>query len=177
MRPPATIESRPGRPDREDAYARLLASVRPDPVAEASMRRFVDVAWSLLAPLGVSWIGFYLPAARAGNDELVLGPRRDKPACSPIGLHGACGRSHLTRRGLVVTDVENLGAGYVACDPRDRSELVLPLLRADGSSAGVLDLDSFEASAFDESDARALRRALVAAGLFDGKSELPIDVV
>ena len=37
----------------------------------------------------VSWVGFYF----LGEGEMTLGPRRDKPACSPIGLHGACGRA------------------------------------------------------------------------------------
>jgi putative methionine-R-sulfoxide reductase with GAF domain len=71
----------------------------------------------------------------------------------------------LSRAILVVRDVASLGAGYVACDPRDRSELVLPCLRADGSCWGVFDLDSFDVGCFSEADGRLLWTALVAAGL------------
>jgi putative methionine-R-sulfoxide reductase with GAF domain len=127
------------------------------------MQAFVDAAWELLAPTGVSSIGFYLK--RAGRDEMVLGPRRDKPACSPIGLHGACGRCWRDRRALVVRDVAVLGAGYIACDPRDRSELVIPLLESDGTCWGVLDADSYDVGSFDEADARSLTEAVEALGL------------
>lgn len=126
------------------------------------MRCFVDAAWEALSGSGVSWIGFYLPDARGG---LVLGPRRDKPACSPIGLHGACGRAYLSRRPLVVRDVAELGENYIACDPRDRSEVVIPLLEADGACWGVLDADSHQVAAFDDYDVAGLTAALQAAGL------------
>ena len=43
---------------------------------------------------------------------------------------------------MIVSDVHNLGAGYVACDPREQSEVVIPC-RTDGSTWGVLDLDSY----------------------------------
>ncbi len=54
------------------------------------MQTVADALWNLLHATGVSWVGFYLPE---GDSQLVLGPSRDKPACSPIGLHGACGRA------------------------------------------------------------------------------------
>lgn len=165
------------------------ADVRAGGVALAErMWRFVDEAWARFGvgagrPGNVSWIGFYVgPGVRvparaalvgageavgevAGPEEMLLGPRRDKPACSPIGLHGACGRSWRERATLVVTDVKHLGENYVACDPRDRAELVLPLMSDDGSCWGVLDADSFDVRAFDEADAAVMLEALRAAGL------------
>jgi putative methionine-R-sulfoxide reductase with GAF domain len=117
------------------------------------MRTLVDALWKALATTGVSWVGFYL---YQGNEELVLGPSRDKPACSPIGLHGACGRAFTERRALVVRDVADLGENYVACDPRDRSELVIPLFEPDGTCWGVLDLDSLEVGAFGQADVDGL---------------------
>lgn len=111
----------------------------------------------------ISWVGFYLKVD--GRDELVLGPRRDKPACSPIGLHGACGRALLSKRALVVGDVTRLGTGYIACDPRDRSEVVVPCMEADGACWGVLDVDSHDVGAFDEVDARRLGDLLAMAAL------------
>jgi len=126
------------------------------------MRAFVDTLWDHLAETGVSWIGFYLPDDEGG---LVLGPSRDKPACSPIGLHGACGRAFLEKRSLVVRDVADLGENYVACDPRDRSELVIPLFESNGVCWGVLDLDSLDVGAFVQNDVDGLVKLLHACGL------------
>jgi|GEM_PF-565075 len=127
---------------------------------------FVAALWPTLSVAGASWAGFYLDRPGSPDAErLVLGAREPKPACSPIGLHGACGRCLLSRSILVVRDVSSLGAGYVACDPLDRSELVLPCLRADGSAWGVFDLDSFNVGCFSAADGRVLWTALMAAGL------------
>ena len=152
-------------------WARVAAAARPghgsgDRVGR--MQGFVDCAWDALAPTGVSWIGFYVEVPDAPEPErLVLGPRRNTPACSPIGLHGACGRCLVSGMPLVVRDVKELGANYIACDPRDRSELVVPC-RAGGTVWGVLDVDSHEVGCFSEADAGAAAKALVAWGLAEG---------
>jgi putative methionine-R-sulfoxide reductase with GAF domain len=126
------------------------------------MQAVVDALWDAHKDAGVSWVGFYL---LQGENEMVCGPRRDKPACSPIGLHGVCGRAFAEQKAQVVRDVRDLGANYVACDPRDRSEVVVPLFEANGTCWGVLDLDSQEVGAFDEGDVRGLQSVLRAAGL------------
>ena len=138
--------------------------------------RLCDVLWEALAPTGVSWIGFYVgpgvPAGEggvAGPEQMLLAPRRDKPACSPIGLHGVCGRGWRERRSIVVRDVAVLGADYVACDPRDKSEVVVPLFDDAGGCWGVLDADSFDVGSFDEADAMRLERVLVGCGLSSGR--------
>ncbi|GAB5497054.1 MAG: hypothetical protein Phyf2KO_21340 [Phycisphaerales bacterium] len=127
------------------------------------MRVFVDTLWPQLSLTGVSWLGFY--SREPGSGEMLLEARRDKPACSPIGLHGACGQSCTTKTTLVVTDVANLGEGYVACDPRDLSELVIPLVDDSGACWGVYDADSFDRSSFDERDAHETHALLARAGL------------
>lgn len=126
------------------------------------MRLLIDALWDSLKDTGVSWIGIYV---HEGGEELVLGPCRNKPACSPIGMHGACGQVFTSQQPLVVCDVAELGENYIACDPRDRSEVVIPLLDSDGSCWGVLDADSYEVGAFDDSDVAGLTRVLEAAGL------------
>ena len=128
----------------------------------ANMRAVVDSLWDALQTTGVSWVGFYLFER---GDELILGPSRDKPACSPIGLHGACGQSFKSREPVVVRDVQELGDDYIACDPRDRSEVILPVFDDSGACWGVLDLDSYDVGSFDQSDVEGLRRVLQAAGL------------
>lgn len=155
-------------PPASDArdYSRAAASIRAVGDREQRMRAVVDALWPELSPRGVSWLGFYL-LVRDGErgEEMVLGARRDKPACSPIAMHGACGRCCLSARPMIVRDVRALGEGYIACDPRDRSEAVLPLFGPDGSCWGVLDLDSYGAGAFDEADIRGLQRVLEGAGV------------
>ena len=143
-------------------YAALVGRVSGADGRAAGMKRVVDCAWHALSGAGVSWIGFYV---HEGRDELVLACCRDKPACSPIGLHGACGRAFLAHRPLIVRDVKALGENYIACDPRDQSEVVLPLLDSDGTCWGVLDVDSYDRAAFSERDADGFELVLRAAGL------------
>ena len=126
------------------------------------MKVVVDALWEALHPTGVSWVGFYV---HEGRDDLILGPYRDKPACSPILLHGACGRSFTSKKPLLVRDVVELGENYIACDTRDRSEVVVPLFDASGTCWAVLDLDSHEVGSFDERDVEGLQSVLRAAGL------------
>ena len=143
-----------------EKLAASLADLSGDRTAR--MQSVVDALWDALHVTGVSWVGFYICE---GGKELVLGPRRDKPACSPIGLHGACGQAFTLRRPLVVRDVSELGDNYIACDSRDRSEVVLPLFDESGTCWGVLDLDSHAVGAFDDSDVQGLQSVLVAAAL------------
>ncbi len=149
---------------------RLSAESQASPIAADTrterMKTVVDWAWDRFSTQGVSWIGFYGRAA--GNDGMILLERRDKPACSPIGLHGACGQALVRGKSLVVTDVAKLGEGYIACDPKDRSELVVPMFDPDGSCWGVLDVDSFDLAAFDRVDAEGFWSVCFAAGLTTG---------
>ena len=136
------------------------------PDRTARMTALVDLLWQELSPNGLSWIGFYLDQPdQAEETRLILGPRRDKPACSPIGLHGACGKALLTRTPLIVADVRELGAGYIACDPFDQSELVLPCIDSDGSVWGVLDADSHQIGHFDLDYQHNLAKVLQVSGL------------
>mgnify|MGYP001452204724 CR=1 FL=1 len=156
----------------DEIFAGLVSCAQNTTGSRADrMRTIADALWDALSPRGVSWIGFY-EIAREGNDHAVepgsamlLGPHRDKPACSPIGMHGACGQAFTEKTTLVVTDVAQLGEGYVACDPRDLSELVIPCLDENGDAWSVLDADSFERGCFDELDAAQIGQILVVAEL------------
>jgi putative methionine-R-sulfoxide reductase with GAF domain len=153
------------QPPLDRNYAAIVARTRFQPGIdrEAMMRIAVDALWESLSARGVSWIGFYLKTP--DRDEMILGPRRDKPACSPIALHGMCGRCWKDRRPVLVHDVRALGDGYIACDPKDLSEAVVPCFEADGSCWGVLDADSYDVGAFDESDIAGLTRVIEHLGL------------
>ena len=144
----------------ERNYDAVIASIFPSGDRERDMQAVVDKLWIELSPKGCSWVGFYLKSP--DSDEMILGPRRDKPACSPIALFGACGRSFQSRTPLIVTDVNNLRAGYIACDPRDRSEVVIPCMDAyDDQCWGVLDVDSHDTHSFTTQDVLGLSKVLI----------------
>jgi putative methionine-R-sulfoxide reductase with GAF domain len=136
--------------------------------SEEAMKVAVDLLWKAFGHKPISWVGFYLKVG--GAEEMVLVCREPKPACSPIGLHGMCGRSYLQKESILVADVRTLGENYIACDPKDQSELVIPLLQLDGRAKGVLDVDSYDVGAFDEADVQGMNRMLLALGLTHGAS-------
>ena len=96
----------------------------------------------------VNWVGFYF----FDGKELVVGPFQGKPACVRIALgRGVCGAAAVTRSTQLVADVHAF-PGHIACDAASRSEVVVPLILADGSLLGVLDIDSPTAGRFDAVD-------------------------
>ena len=151
-----------------DAIARSLRGITGS--RRARMEMVADALWRHLSDKGVSWCGFY--TAEEGDEEMVLGPCRNSPACSPIALTGLCGRSWLDKAPIVAVDLGNLSGRVIKCDPRDQSEVVVPLFDQDGSCWGVLDLDSHERNSFGDSDAKELHKLMIICGLsWDGHAE------
>ena len=108
------------------------------------------------------WTGFYLVDPRK-PDELVVGPYQGTLGCLRIGFgQGVCGTAAAERRTVIVPDVEAF-AGHIACDSRSKSEIVVPVMGANSELLGVLDVDSTELTAFDETDAQWLERILARA--------------
>ncbi|CAM5191196.1 Free methionine-(R)-sulfoxide reductase OS=Castellaniella defragrans (strain DSM / CCUG 39792/ 65Phen) OX=1437824 GN=BN940_03781 PE=3 SV=1 [Castellaniella denitrificans] len=130
------------------AQARGLIAGEPDLIANAA--NFSALVFHGLPQL--NWAGFYL----YDGTELVVGPFQGKPACIRIALgSGVCGTAAQTRRTQVVRDV-NAFAGHIPCDSASQSEIVVPLVRADGSLLGVWDVDSPVTDRFDEDDRRGM---------------------
>lgn len=183
-------EAQTAKPTRD--YTRL-STVEPASTVEATMREVNNLLWNTFAKRepgdrGVSWLGFYFGPGHTFEDpsgltltptehQMLLGPRRDKPACSPIALHGACGLAYTRRASLVITHVNNLGENYVACDPRDTSELVVPLFNQRGFPYAVFDADSFDENAFTAHDAAEIERFLAAAGLTHPPGPTPVEII
>ncbi|GAP65373.1 GAF domain-containing protein [Mizugakiibacter sediminis] len=145
---------------KPELYAELLQQVRGllhgerDLIANAA--NFGALVYDVLPDL--NWCGFYFFDGR----ELVVGPFQGKPACVRIALgKGVCGTAAATRATQVVPDVHAF-PGHIACDAASRSEIVVPLVRADGSLLGVWDVDSPRPARFDDDD-RAGMEALCAA--------------
>lgn len=100
----------------------------------------------------VNWVGFYLTE----GTELVLGPFQGLPACVRIPFgRGVCGTSAKNLETVLVEDVHQF-PGHIACDAASQSEIVVPLVKEDGTLLGVLDIDSPEKARFDETDRKYL---------------------
>lgn len=109
-----------------------------------------------------SWVGFYITRE---PQELVLGPFQGKLACVRIAFgRGVCGTAASERRTMLVADVDQF-PGHIACDAGSRSEIVVPIIARDRVVA-VLDLDSYELAAFDETDAEYLAKIAELASTF-----------
>lgn len=101
----------------------------------------------------INWVGFYL----AENETLWLGPFQGLPACTEIAFgKGVCGTAAQTRKVQVVADVHQF-PGHIACDPRSRSEIVLPLIHND-RVLGVLDVDSANLNRFSNIEKEFLKK-------------------
>lgn len=133
-----------------DQQVRALLSGERDRIANAA--NFSSLVFHALPDL--NWAGFYFH----DGEELVVGPFQGRPACVRIALgRGVCGTAALTRASQLVADVHAF-PGHIACDAASRSELVVPLLTADGELLGVFDLDSPLPGRFDEDDRIGVER-------------------
>ncbi len=101
------------------------------------------------------WVGFYFPR----DAHLELGPSKGPPACSQIPCTGVCGRVARTGKPIIVPDV-NKFPGHVACDPRSKSEIAMPVFGVNGKVVAVFDVDSDEIGSFDETDQKWLQKIL-----------------
>lgn len=99
----------------------------------------------------ISWVGFYI----CKGDFLYLGPFQGNTACTIIKIgSGVCGTSAEKKEIIIVDDV-NKFPGHISCDPGSKSEIVLPIIFED-IIWGVLDLDSYSYSSFNETDKKHL---------------------
>ena len=104
----------------------------------------------------VNWVGFYFIRGQGEQRQLVLGPFQGKTACVRIDWgRGVCGTAAQSRTTQRVADVHSF-EGHIACDPDSRSEVVVPLLDAQGDVVGVLDVDSAEPDRFGLRDQQGL---------------------
>jgi len=105
------------------------------------------------------WTGFYVvdPDKR---EELVVGPYQGTLGCLRIAFgQGVCGAAARTRQTQVVADVHAF-PGHIACDSRSVSEIVVPVVDAQGRLIAVFDVDSETPAAFDAIDVEWLERIL-----------------
>lgn len=140
--------AKPEQYDQLIAQARALVAGERDRVANAA--NLSALVFNALPDL--NWAGFYF----FDGTELVVGPFQGLPACVRIPLDkGVCGAAARTRQTQRIADVHAF-PGHIACDSASNSELVVPLVAADGSLVGVFDLDSPKHDRFDADDQAGL---------------------
>jgi L-methionine (R)-S-oxide reductase len=102
------------------------------------------------------WTGFYL----IDNGEMTVNMYQGPVACQVLEKNeGVCWAAFNKKETVIVEDVHQF-PGHIACDSRSRSEIVLPFRNKAGEIIGVLDIDSKELAAFDETDAKWLEKIL-----------------
>ena len=142
---------------RTEAYAELhgqieavLAGIHDEVAAMATMSALIHHGFGHL------WTGFYRVAEP--NRLLRVGPYQGTLGCMEIEFgRGVCGTSAAEKRTVIVEDVMAFD-GHITCDPRSRSEIVVPVSNGKGELIAVLDIDSDAVSAFDETDQAGLEK-------------------
>lgn len=103
------------------------------------------------------WTGFYRVT---GPELLKIGPYQGGHGCLVIPFdRGVCGAAARTQETQLIKDVETF-EGHIACASSTRSELVIPVVNGAGRLLGVLDIDSDQPAAFDQTDADNLTELL-----------------
>jgi GAF domain-containing protein len=137
---------------KEQRYQRLYNQIN-DLISKSSNNGISDMA-TVVAVLHHKmkhffWTGFYL----LQNGKLQVGPYQGSLACINLPANtGVCWYAVNKKETVIVPDV-NAFKGHIACDPRSKSEIVIPLKDKNGNIKGVLDIDSSDVDAFDKIDA------------------------
>ena len=144
--------------ERYASVAEEIASVLAD---EPNLTaRMATVASMLAASFETFfWTGFYVvdPDKR---EELVVGPYQGTLGCLRIAFgRGVCGAAAATGQTQIVEDVDAF-PDHIACDSRSKSEIVVPVVDAQGRLIAVFDVDAEVVGAFDAVDADWLERIL-----------------
>ncbi|HEV7700721.1 MAG TPA: GAF domain-containing protein [Pyrinomonadaceae bacterium] len=143
--------------DRSIVYDEVVPQVAALVDGEEDLiANLANIAAVLKQAFGFFWVGFYL----ARGDQLVLGPFQGPLACTRINFtDGVCGHAYTTRETVIVPNVDEF-PGHIACASESKSEIVVPILAADGSCIGVLDVDSDRLADFSIVDAEGLGRVV-----------------
>ena len=155
--------------DKSETYQLLLPQIESLVAGEHDMiAKMANVAAVLHEVFGFWWTGFYRvehdPSQADAQAVLVLGPFQGPIACTRIPYgRGVCGTAWQQAKTMVVPNVHEF-PGHIACSSASNSEIVVPVMQA-GSVVAVLDIDSRDYAAFDQTDALYLEqiaRALTA---------------
>lgn len=111
------------------------------------------------------WVGFYL----AEEKRLTVGPYQGTHGCLFIKYgEGVCGRAAAKKQTIIVKDIKKLnedqnskkGSLHITCDPRCKSEIVVPVIDKNDKLIAVFDVDSLHLNAFCEIDKEYLQKII-----------------
>lgn len=138
--------------EKGDKYKELLPQLKALVEGEPNLvANLANISAALKEVFNFFWVGFYL----VDGEELVLGPFQGPVACTRIKKgKGVCGSAWAEKRTLNVPDVEQF-PGHIACSEHSKSEIVVPIVKNDKVEM-VLDIDSYQLLAFDETDEKYL---------------------
>lgn len=135
-------------------YNQLINLLMVSPSAEAQMSTINAIIYHKINY--TFWVGFYLRK----NDRLTIGPYQGPLACQELEYpHGVCWNSIIHKKPVIVADVSQF-PDHIACDPRSKSELVVPVKNTSGNIVGVFDVDSNRIAAFDETDLEGIEKII-----------------
>ena len=139
---------------KQEKYQALLPQIEALVAGEKdAIANMANVAAALHEAFGFWWTGFY----RVDVQQLVLGPFQGPIACTRIPFgRGVCGTAWLRAATVIVPNVHDF-AGHIACSSASNSEIVVPVIR-DNRVIAVLDIDSTDFGAFDETDKHYLEQ-------------------
>jgi L-methionine (R)-S-oxide reductase len=147
---PASSDAAARRARHAEVSERVLALIDGEDDGVAVLATAASELFHAFA--GWHWVGFY----RLVGDELIVGPYQGGHGCTRIALsRGVCGAAARTRQTVRLDDVAAF-PDHIACSATTVSEIVVPVLAADGRLLAVLDVDSDHPAAFDDTDQRAL---------------------
>ena len=144
--------------DRAERYRELKAEIESIVAGETyTPARYASAACLLAEAFRPRffWTGFYVVDPLKA-DELVVGLYQGTLGCLRIPFgKGVCGACAADGKAILVSDVHEF-PGHISCDARSNSEIVVPVFNAEGQLAAVLDVDSTDFDAFDETDREGL---------------------
>lgn len=139
---------------KAEKYATLLPQIEVLIESETDIvANMANVVAALKEVFDFFWVGFYV----VKENRLVLAPFQGPVACTSINFgKGVCGTAWENGETIIVPDV-NRFPGHIACSSFSKSEIVVPVYKADQVVA-VLDVDSDKYDDFDEIDEQFLSK-------------------
>jgi L-methionine (R)-S-oxide reductase len=145
----------PNTSDRKKIYDEIAPQIAALVEGETDLTaNLANITAALKEAFGFFWVGFYV----VKDNQLVLNAFQGTIACTRIDFDkGVCGHCYTTKKTVIVPDVEAF-PGHIACSSASKSEIVLPVIGANGEVAMVLDVDSDKLDDFTEVDAEGLQK-------------------
>ncbi len=149
---------------RDEQYEELLSNIS---AMVADENDWISVMATAVCELHhtfefFNWTGIYRVTEPG---VLKIGPYQGTHGCLTIPFDkGVCGASARSKKTQLVPDVSKR-SDHIACSATTQSEIVIPICTPDGTLIGVLDVDSDELNAFDDTDISGLEKITTFLGI------------